>query len=163
MVFLLELLLGLIEPILFVFGAIFTFIFGSVIYHKINSFLYSFTTPCLEMTTLLVALISPLAFFYGVHHKKFLTQRSNRHNLVIFVLSYVFGTIVTLLPIGYSSVFDSTQLACLPQTTLVGKIAQIVSTGLITSFLAYLNVDIGVLYANTVRAHLRKRKKRKKK
>jgi len=162
MAFLLELLLSLIEPILFLFGAIFTFLFGNALYHKINSFLYSFTTPCIEMTSLLIALISPIAFFYGVHHKKFLTQRSNKHNFIIFVISYVFGTIVTFLPISYSSVFNSTQLACLPQTTLIGKIAEVVSTGLITSFLAYLNVDIGVLYANSIGVRLRKRKRKKK-
>lgn len=161
MIIVLEFLAFLIEPLLLLFGGILSYLLGKEIYTTVNGFLYSINTPCLEVISFLIAVVSPVAFYYGVYHKTFLFRRSTKHHLTVFLLSYAFGTLVTFLPIGSTMSYATGQLYCPQQLTLNAKIAQSIATGLITSFLAFLNLDLGVVYAYTVRSRLIKNKKKK--
>jgi uncharacterized membrane protein YbjE (DUF340 family) len=160
MIYFIEILLSIIEPLLFFFGIFASYVLGSTIYRAVNSFLYSFNTPCIEMVSLLIAVIAPVAFFYGFYHKKFFSHRSNQHNFFIFVLSFAFGTIMTFLPINYT--INNTILYCPQQTTIMTQIAQSISTGLITAFLTYISLDLGVFYVNFVFGKISRKKKTRK-
>jgi hypothetical protein len=162
MIFLIEVLFFIIRIAFLSLGAILSFILGSGVYSLVNSFLYANTIPCIETISLLAALIAPVAFFYGIHHKKHFFQRGNHYNLIIFILSYLFGTILVLLPPKYLNWVP--QAYCIPQLGLISKISQSIATGWITSFLAYLSLDFGVMYAKFIEPKLyRKRINRTKK
>ena len=62
----------------------------------------------------------------------------------------------------HSYISDSTLLYCRLQSTLTDKIFQFISTGFIASFLAFLSLDLGVIYANFLKGWLEKRKGDKK-
>ena len=160
MVLIVEFLAFLIEPFLLLFGGVLSYLLGREIYTAVNGLLYSVSIPCLEIISFLVAVVSPIAFYYGVYHKTFLFRRSTRHNITVFLLSYAFGALITFLPLGSSTAYTNGQLYCPQQITLQTKIAQAIATGIITSFLAFLNLDLGVLYAYTIRRKLLKKKKK---
>lgn len=162
MIFLFELLIGSIEGILLIFGSIFTYILGKEVYLGINKFLYANTTPCLEVISFVAAFVAPLAFFYGVHHKKLFSQRSNSYNIIILVLSFLFGSIVTFFPQNTFAQYSSL-LYCPEQTELTSLIAQSFSTGLITVLLTYPSLDFGVIYANFVAQAIRAKDRGKSK
>ena len=162
MIFFFELLVLVFEPILLFIGAIFSYLLGNAVLSGLNRFLYSFNTPCIEAITLIIALVSPAAFLFGVRHQKFLTQRADQHNFLVFLYSFIFGALITFLPIGFSYTVESEKFFCPAQITLIDKIAQSISTGSITTLIAFLSLDMGVIYARVIGVHLRKIKKGKK-
>lgn len=149
----------IIRPLLLAVGAIFSYILGEAIYRATNNFLYASTLPCLEMFSFIIAIVSPIAFFYGSYHKKLFHYRSTQHNFIAFSLSIAFGIVVTLLPLDNYATVNTFHLSCASQTTLISKIAQSISTGIITAFLVFLNLDFGVLYANLISPQIRKSKR----
>jgi hypothetical protein len=153
MIWLVELLLSSLNVIFLFFGGLFSYILGSNVYRLINNFFYANSVPCIEMISFIVALVSPLAFFYGVHHKKAFFQRENRYNVGIFVLAFLFGTVLTLMPLHYTFLG---QTYCPEQLTFLGRVAQSVSAGIITASLAYLGFDTGVIYAKLITPIMRR-------
>lgn len=162
MILIFEFLAGIFEPLLLLVGAIFAYLLGNAAISAINSFLYSIDTPCLEVITLIIAFVSPLGYLYGANHKKFFSQRSNRHNLNVFLISFVFGIAVTFFPINYNYTLNGTEAFCPNQITFIDQIGQSISTGTITAIVAFLSLDLGVIYANTIGAHVRKIRTSKK-
>lgn len=162
MILVIEFLAGFIEPLLFFLGAIVSYIFGNAFYRAINTFLYSLAAPCIEVISLIIAVIAPVAYYYGVSHKKFFFNRTGRHNFFIFLWSYLFGAIVTLLPLSYSYVSDSVILYCRAQNNITDSIFQFISTGFIASFIAFISLDLGVIYANIISGRLKKMREEKK-
>ncbi len=157
MIYLLELLFFLSRIIFLTFGAIFSFLLGDTVYQGLNQFLYTFSIPCVEATALLIALITPIAFFYGVHHKKSFFHRGNHYNAGIFSLAFLFGILIILLPNSFLGIFIP-QPYCALQANPLSRVLQGISTGIITAFITYAGLDLGVIYALHIEHRLRRKK-----
>lgn len=142
------------------YGAFITFFLGESLYRYLNQLFYAHSVPCLEMISFIVALVAPIAFMYGVRHNKVFFKRTRQYNFLLFVLSYIFGMLIAFLPMINTIVGSE---ICAQQTTLAAKIAHGISTGAITSLMAYLNFDLGVFYARFIMNKLRKHKQLQKK
>src|SRR5438105_102606 len=145
MTLILELLFSAGRIVLLLFGIVFIFLFANLVYKDLNSFLYAYDSPCIALISLLVALVPTAAFFYGAHIRKYFWQRENHYNWIIFFISYVIGTILTFYPESYIGIFHATGTYCPMHIDFSSKIQQSISTGIVTSLLAYMGMDLGVV------------------
>jgi hypothetical protein len=141
MFIILELLVGCIQVMLLFFGAILTFVLGESLYKLIDNTLFNFAIPCMEMLSLIIAVIAPIAYFFGIHHQKGFFQRESKYNKGIFFLAFLFGAGVTFLPIIGKDVASP---FCAAQITLTAKVLQALTTGGMTALIAFLSFDMGV-------------------
>ncbi len=158
MVLLLEIFLSLVRIIFLFTAVLLTYILGDYAYLAINHFLYSINSPCLEVISFLVVLVPTLALFYGIHIQKYFWQRQNHYNYIILLVSFIIGAVLTIIPVNlFTPSSMMTAMTCPEQQNVVGKLLQIVSTGLITALLGFIGVDIGVTLKATSH-HLTTRK-----
>jgi hypothetical protein len=150
MLFLGEIIGVIIKPILFVIGAVLTYIFGDILYQRIDSILYIFSAPCLADISFIVAFVSPVSYFFGVHHRKFIFNRPYAHNLLLFILSFLFGFLLVFLPVNALPY-------CHNQPILSDKVTQGFYAGILTSLIAFVSLDFGVFYAKVIRGNLTKK------
>jgi len=145
MIYLLELFFSTFRILLLFFAIIIIYIFGNAVYININNFLYSSTSPCVEIISMLIAFVPVIGLLYGIHIKKSFWKRSFQYNLIVFVISYAFGVIIAFLPFGGTLGFsNSFILFCPQQPTFLTKISESIATGLISALLAYLGMDFGI-------------------
>ncbi len=138
----LELYLSIIRILLLFFGVIGTYFIGNTTYISINSFLYSITSPCLQLISFLVVFTMPLSVFYGIHIRKYFWQRSKKYNQLLLLISFVLGLLFTLTSTNTS--FISSAVYCHSQVNLIGKIGQFIGTSLVIVLFVYIGTDIGV-------------------
>jgi peptidoglycan/LPS O-acetylase OafA/YrhL len=98
----------------------------------------------MEMLAFVIAVIAPIAYFFGVHHEKNFFQREARYNKAIFVLSFLFGAGVTFLPVTGAQV---TNAVCTQQISMSARVLESLTTGGLTAFIALLSFDMGVYQA----------------
>jgi hypothetical protein len=159
MFFIFELLLGSIQVMLLFFGAILTFVLGEGLYKLIDNTLFAFAIPCMEMLSLIIAIIAPVAYFIGIHLQKGFFQRESSYNKGIFFLAFLFGVVVTFLPVTGHEVASP---YCTAQITIVAQTLQALITGGVTALIAFLSFDMGVYQSLYLTPLLRKPNVKKK-
>lgn len=160
--------LSLIRVGLLLLGALLTFILGTTVYMNVNHFLDTWYLPCLELISFLVVIVPVAALFYGVHIQKYFWQRESLYNNRIFLVSYLIGILLSLIPKEtFSNITTQLGQTCVAPSDPIAQITHVLSTGLLTSLLAYIGIDIGVSLKQTSKSvtsigHKTHRKPRKK-
>ena len=138
-------------------------LFGNGIYDGVNRFLLSNNFPCLGLISFLVIFVTPFAMLYGAHIRRFFWQRENHFNLVILLTSFLIGVIVSLLPIDFAFTMSrNTDVNCNPIMSLNATLIHTLGTALISTLLAVLGMDFGVVLKHVSR-HIGKKRLGKKK
>lgn len=139
-----EVFLSLIRIFLLLIGTLIVYVLGASVYTHVNGYLIQWSAPCIEIITSLVTIIPIIALFYGIHVQKFFWKRENDYNKKIFLISFAFGILIALIP-WHSAVPASSELLCRTPIQWVDKIVYAIVTGALTSLLAAIGMDIGVL------------------
>lgn len=159
MFILLQLLVSSIRIMLLFFGALFTFLLGENVYRAINNTLFAYSVPCMEMLSFIIAVVGPIAYFTGIYHQKAFIKRHAAVNKTIFLLAFLFGVVITFLPITGAQV---TNTICTEQITLLARVLQALFTGFLAVFIAYISFDVGVFQVHFLTPKLHKEKSLKK-
>lgn len=160
MFILLEFLVISIRVMLLFFGALFTFLLGENVYRAINNTLFAYSIPCMEMLSFIIAIVGPVAYFTGIYHQKSFISRNGSFNKLIFVFAFLFGVVITFLPITGAEVANP---VCTQQITLSARVLQSLFTGFLAVFIAYISFDVGVFQAHFLTPKLQREKSVKKK
>lgn len=139
---LLEIFLSLVRIIFLFTGTLISIIFGREIYISINSFLQTYTFPCLEIISFLVIFSPAVGIFIGTHIQKYFWQRHTRYNTLIFITAFCAGVGLTFIPLG--TITQDTAYCASPTQTLP-MLSHMFGTGLITAIFTMIGMDYGVV------------------
>lgn len=147
---LLEIFLSLVRIIFLFTGALISILFGREVYITINSFLQTYTFPCLEIISFLVIFAPAVGIFIGTHVQKYFWQRHTKYNTIVFTAAFLAGVILTFIPLG-DIIMTQNAGFCASPTQLLPQLSHMFGTGLITGILTVLGVDYGVALKHSSR------------
>lgn len=150
MALLLEIFLSGVRIVFLFTGSLLAFVFGFTFYNDANTFLLAHNLPTLELIALLVAFVPVIALLYGVHIRKYFWRRSKRYNLIVFLFSFLAGLLIALFPLS----------TCGVPIPISSQVIIALTTGIITSLLAYIGLDVGVVVKH-ISVHVLSEKKKK--
>jgi len=173
MLLLLELYVSVLRILLLLLGVVVTLVLGDRVYLLLNSFLSGFYLPCIEFIAFLVIYVLPGALVYGAFVEKHFFKRETRHNIKIFLFSFLSGVGLALLPFS-NTVFVSFQNPILNHSVLISscvtpgyplKIFELIGSGLVAVVFGFIGMDLGVLLKHASHKihtrHFRVKKKKK--
>jgi RsiW-degrading membrane proteinase PrsW (M82 family) len=146
MLVLFEVFFSLVRIIILLLGAVLTLILGDSVNDAINNFLVSLHFPCLGLISFLVIFVTPFAMIYGAHIRRFFWQREKHYNLIILVVSFLIGAIISFLPIDTAfTINQATDMSCNPSSGLNAHVIHMFGTALVTMVFATVGMDLGVV------------------
>ncbi len=162
MLYLSEILFGVIRIFLLLFTTLLSYYLGSAVYHNVNTFLYANSLPCVEVIAFLLSAVPVFFVFFGIGIQKYFWQRPGHYNWVILLVSYAIGAVISFLPLNTLFASSLATNPCPEQVTLVARIAHALASGLLTSVLAFAGMDLGVSLKHVSHRIRRKSSKKKK-